>query len=159
MRGSVPTVKCKSILIGRACSDSRDAWRSKMRFDPVASDHFASVMERNNFQRMKSDLNLYVHKAKRLYVLAYVDDLMFFGCKPDVDDLISILRKELILKVTGPARKGNIHLKLSHLSHFGASSRYHPVVWDTWRRLLEDQTVNYTFQTPEIGHLECRYHG
>ena len=70
-------------------------------------DHFASAMERNNFQRMKSDLNLYVHKAKGLYVLAYVDDLMFFGCKPDVDDLISILRKELILKVTGERTEGS----------------------------------------------------
>ena len=33
-------------------------------------DHFASVMERNNCQRMKSDPNLYVRKTKRLYVLA-----------------------------------------------------------------------------------------
>ena len=70
-------------------------------------DRFASVMERNNFQRMKSEPDLYVRKTKRLYVLAYVDDLMFFGCKPDVDDLISILRKELILKVTGELTEGS----------------------------------------------------
>ena len=29
-------------------------------------DHFASVMEKNNFKRMKSDPNLYVRKRKRL---------------------------------------------------------------------------------------------
>ena len=56
---------------------------------------------------MKSDPNLYVNKTKRLYVLAYVDDLMFFGCKPDADDLISILRKELILKITGELTEGS----------------------------------------------------
>ena len=42
-------------------------------------DHFASVTEKNNFKRMKSDPKLHVRKHKRLYVLCHVDDLMFFG--------------------------------------------------------------------------------
>ena len=35
-------------------------------------------MEKNNFKRMKSDSILYVHESKKLYVFAYVEDLMFF---------------------------------------------------------------------------------
>ena len=63
--------------------------------------HFASVMEKNNFRRMKSDPNLYVHNDKRLYVLAYVDDLMFFGSEVDVSALVQDLQKDLLLKMTG----------------------------------------------------------
>ena len=63
--------------------------------------HFASVMEKNNFRRMKSDPNLYVHNTKQLYVLAYVDDLMFFGSEADVSALVQDLQKDLLLKMTG----------------------------------------------------------
>ena len=63
--------------------------------------HFASVMEKNNFRRMKSDPNLYVHNTKQLYVLAYVDDLMFFGSEVDVSALVQDLQKDLLLKMTG----------------------------------------------------------
>ncbi|OLP97472.1 Retrovirus-related Pol polyprotein from transposon TNT 1-94 [Symbiodinium microadriaticum] len=69
--------------------------------------HFASVMEKNNFRRMKSDPNLYVHESKKLYVLAYVDDLMFFGSCADVSTLIADLQKDLLLKVTGTLDEGN----------------------------------------------------
>ena len=63
--------------------------------------HFASVMEKNNFRRMKSDPNLYVHDTRQLYVLAYVDDLMFFGSEVDVSALVQDLQKDLLLKMTG----------------------------------------------------------
>ena len=63
--------------------------------------HFASVMERNNFRRMKSGPNLYVHNTKQLYVLAYVDDLVFFGSEADVSALVQDLQKDLLLKMTG----------------------------------------------------------
>ena len=69
--------------------------------------HFASVMEKNNFRRMKSDPNLYVHESKKLYVLAYVDDLMFFGSCADVSTSIADLQKDLLLKVTGALDEGN----------------------------------------------------
>ena len=69
--------------------------------------HFASVMEKNNFRRMKSDPNLYVHESKKLYVLAYVDDLMFFGSCADVSTLIADLQKDLLLKVTGTLDEGD----------------------------------------------------
>ena len=63
--------------------------------------HFAACMEKYGFMRMKSDPNLYVHSTKKLYVLAYVDDLMFFGSKPDIDPCVQDLQKDLLLKMTG----------------------------------------------------------
>ena len=64
-------------------------------------------MEKNGFKRMKSDPNLYVHTEKRLYVLVYVDDLMFFGNKKHVEQCVSDLRKDLLLKVTGTLEEGS----------------------------------------------------
>ena len=69
-------------------------------------DHFASVMEKNNFKIMKGDPNLYVRKHKRLYILCYVDDLTFFGSQPGVQAAISDLSKDLMLKVTGHLTDG-----------------------------------------------------
>ena len=69
--------------------------------------HLASVMEKNGFKRMKSDPNLYVHTEKRVYVLGYVDDLMFFGNKKHVEQCVSDLRKDLLLKVTGTLEEGS----------------------------------------------------
>ncbi|CAE7220981.1 RE1 [Symbiodinium natans] len=69
-------------------------------------EHFASVMKKNGFRRVKSDPNLYVHETKQLYVLAYVDDLMFFGSKPDVELSVAELQKDLLLKMTGTLDEG-----------------------------------------------------
>ena len=63
-------------------------------------------MEKNGFRCMKPDPNLYVHDSKQLYVLAYVDDLMFFGSQADVSTLIKDLQKDLLLKVTGTLDEG-----------------------------------------------------
>ena len=68
--------------------------------------HFAACMETYGFVRMKSDPNLYVHSTKKLYVLAYVDDLMFFGSKPDIDLCVQDLQKDLLLKMTGALTEG-----------------------------------------------------
>ena len=70
-------------------------------------DHFASVMKKNNFRRMKSDPNLYVHNTKKLYVLCYVDDLMVFGSDSDVPKVIEDLSQDLLVKVTGQLSVGN----------------------------------------------------
>ena len=63
-------------------------------------------MAKNGFKRMKSDPNLYVHESKRLYVLAYVDDLMFFGQKREVDSMVQDLQSDLLLKLTGTLSEG-----------------------------------------------------
>ena len=57
-------------------------------------DHFASVMKKLNFDRIKSDPNLYVHKTKRLYVLK-------LACK-----VVTEMQKELLLKTTGHLSEG-----------------------------------------------------
>ena len=92
--------------------DGNTVWKLKralygLRNAPrLWQDHFASVVEKNNFRRMKSDPNLYVRRQKRLYILCYVDDLMFFGSQPDIQAAISDLSKDLILKVSGRLTDG-----------------------------------------------------
>ena len=49
---------------------------------------------------------VYVRSTKKLYVLAYVDDLMFFGSKPDIDLCVQDLQKDLLLKMTGTLTEG-----------------------------------------------------
>ena len=93
--------------------EGRTLWKLKkalygLKHSPkLWQQHFASVMQKNGFTRMKSDPNLYVHESKQLYVLAYVDDLMFFGSKADVSTVISDLQKDLLLKVTGTLDEGD----------------------------------------------------
>ena len=70
-------------------------------------DHFAAVMKKLGFSRMKSDPNLYVHVQKRVYVLAYVDDLMVFGSRAAIDHFTKELSKDLLLKITGQLSEGN----------------------------------------------------
>ena len=92
--------------------EGRTLWKLKkalygLKHSPkLWQQHFASVMEKNGFRRMKSDPNLYVHDSKQLYVLAYADDLMFFGSQADVSTLIQDLQKDLLLKVTGTLNEG-----------------------------------------------------
>ena len=92
--------------------EGRTLWKLKkalygLKHSPkLLQQHFASVMEKTGFRRMKSDPNLYVHDSKQLYVLAYVDDLMFFGSQADVSTLTKDLQKDLLLKVTGTFNEG-----------------------------------------------------
>ena len=102
--------------------DQNIVWKLKRALDGLKNsprlwqDHFATVMKKLNFSRMKSDPNLYVYNQKRLYVLTYVDDLMFFGSRPDIDVLANDMRKELLLKTTG-------HLSEGQEVHFGREIR------------------------------------
>ncbi|CAE7439381.1 RE2 [Symbiodinium natans] len=59
------------------------------------------------FQCMKSDPNLYFHAGRKVYVLCYVDDLMLFGAKKDVDAIVASLQKELLLRITGELVEGS----------------------------------------------------
>ena len=68
--------------------------------------HFASTLESKGFQRMKSDPNLYFHAKRKIYLLCYVDDLMLFGERKAVADLVADLQKELLLRVTGELSEG-----------------------------------------------------
>ena len=65
-------------------------------------EHFAEVMtSKLGFRRCKSDPNLYRHESGKLYVLAYVDDLLVVGTDEMRKGLMSRLTEEVLLKETG----------------------------------------------------------
>ena len=85
-------------------------------------DHYASVMERLGFRRCKSDSNLYCHKSRSLYVLAYVDDLLIVGDAKLNKEFVEALSKELPVKIAGELRPNTEHSFLSRkLRHNGDS--------------------------------------
>ena len=55
---------------------------------------------------MKSDLNLYYNASRKVYILCYVDNLIIFGDKKAVADVVASLQKELLLRVTGELSEG-----------------------------------------------------
>ena len=79
-------------------------------------------MERLGFRRCKSDSNLYCHKSRSLYVLAYVDDLLIVGDAKLKKEFIEALSKELLVKITGELRPNTEHSFLGRrLRHNGDS--------------------------------------
>ena len=70
-------------------------------------EHFAEVMtSKLGFRRCKSDPNLYCHQSGKLYVLAYVDDLLVVGTDEMRMDFVSRLSEEVLLKETGTMCQG-----------------------------------------------------
>ena len=57
-------------------------------------------MAKLGFRRCKSDSNLYCHKSRDLYVLAYVDDLLSAGDLQLQQELLDPLEEELQVKIT-----------------------------------------------------------
>ena len=73
-------------------------------------EHFAEVMTTKlGFRRCKSDPNLYCHESGRLYVLAYVDDLLVVGTDEMRKSFMSQLSEEVLLKETGQLVPGSKH--------------------------------------------------
>ena len=69
-------------------------------------EHFAEVMTTKlGFRRCKSDPNLYCHESGRLYVLAYVDDLLVVGTDEMRKSFMSQLSEEVLLKETFLGRR------------------------------------------------------
>ena len=86
-------------------------------------EHFAEVMtSRMGFRRCKSDPNLYCHESGKLYVLAYIDDLLVVGTDEMRKDFTSKLSEEVLLKETGNLVPGTEHTFLGRrLRHNGDS--------------------------------------
>ena len=62
-------------------------------------EHFAEVMtSKLGFRRCKSEPNLYCHESGRLYVLAYVDDLLVVGADEMRKSFMSQLSEEVLRK-------------------------------------------------------------
>ena len=55
------------------------------------------------FRRCKSDPNLYRHESGKLYVLAYVDDLLVVGTDEMRKDFMSRLTEEVFAQRDWPA--------------------------------------------------------
>ena len=55
---------------------------------------------------MISDPNLYYNATCKVYILCYVNDLMTFGGKKAVADVVAPLQKELLFRVTGGLSEG-----------------------------------------------------
>ena len=69
--------------------------------------HLAATLESQGFRRMKSDPNLYYSASRKVYILCcYVDDLMIFGGKKAVAEVVESLQKEFLLRVTGELSEG-----------------------------------------------------
>ena len=87
-------------------------------------EHFADVMiSKLRFRRCKSDSNLYCHESGKLYVLAYVDDLLVVGTDEMRKEFMSRLSsEEVLLKETGQLVPGTEHTFLGRrLRHNGDS--------------------------------------
>ena len=103
-------------------------WRLKkamygLRQAPKLQEHFAEVMTTKlGFRRCKSDPNLYCHESGRLYVLAYVDDLLVVGTDEMRKSFMSQLSEEVLLKETGQLVPRSEHTFLGRrLRHNGDS--------------------------------------
>ena len=66
----------------------------------------AATLASQGFRRLKSDPTLCYSASRKLYILCYVDDLMIFGDKKSVADVVESLQKELLLCATGELSKG-----------------------------------------------------
>ena len=86
-------------------------------------EHFAEVMtSKHGFRRCKSDPNLYCDESGKLYVLAYVDDLLVVGTDETRKEFMSRLSEEVLLKGTGQLVPGTEHTFLGRrLRHNGDS--------------------------------------
>ena len=86
-------------------------------------EHFAEVMTTKlGFRRCKSDPNLYCHESGRLYVLAYVDDLLVVGTDEMRKSFMSQVSEEVLLTETGQLVPGSEHTFLGRrLRHNGDS--------------------------------------
>eukprot|EP00439_Symbiodinium_sp_Y106_P020867 s7297_g2.t1 len=144
--------------------EGRTLWKLKkalygLKHSPkLWQQHFASVMEKNGFRRMKSDPNLYVHDSKQLYVLAYADDLMFFGSQADVSTLIQDLQKDLLLKVTGTLNEGQssslLGRNLKRTSTFisvGMSPSYIDAMLELYGLKQKIETRSSTSRPPDLA--------
>ena len=66
------------------------------------AEHFAETMTTKlGFRRCKSDPNVYCHESGRLYVIAYVDDLLGVGNDEMRKSFMSQLSEEVLLKEPG----------------------------------------------------------
>jgi hypothetical protein len=73
-----------------------------LRTSPRAwQEHFALDLQQMGLKRLLTDPDIYVDAVHQVYVIAYVDDIMWFGEKLHIENFFKEFQKRVLLKVTG----------------------------------------------------------
>ena len=73
-----------------------------LRTSPKAwQEHLAQVLKDLGLQRLVSEPNVYKNILGTLYVMAYVDDLLFFGEDTEVTRVFKAIQAQVLLRPTG----------------------------------------------------------
>ena len=98
----------------------RIAWKLNkaiygLRSSPEAwQDHLAQTLQQLNMRRLKAEPNVYCNSAGTVYIMAYVDDLLFVGEPQQIQDTFRAIQKQLLLRPTGTLTMGQTIAFLSH---------------------------------------------
>ena len=63
--------------------------------------HVAQVLRELGFTRLQSDANVYINHIKKVIIYAYVDDLLTLGTSSALDEMIILIKKYFLIKLTG----------------------------------------------------------
>ena len=64
-------------------------------------DHFAQVLQQMGLSRLTSEPNVYRNNEQTMFVMVYVDDLLFLGQQQEVDKTFKEVQKHVLLRPTG----------------------------------------------------------
>ena len=64
-------------------------------------DHFAQVLQQLGLTRLTSEPNVYRNKEQTMFVMVYVDDLLFLGQPQEVNKTFQEIQKHVLLRPTG----------------------------------------------------------
>ena len=64
-------------------------------------DHFAQVLQQMGLSRLTSEPNVYRNNEQTMFVMVYVDDLLFLGQQQEVDKTFKEVPKHVLLRPTG----------------------------------------------------------
>ena len=69
-------------------------------------DHFAQVLQQMGLSRLTSEPNVYRNNEQTMFVMVYVDDLLFLGQQQEVDKTFKEVQKHVLLRPTGALGSG-----------------------------------------------------
>ena len=64
-------------------------------------DHFAQALQQLGLSRLTSEPNVYRNNEQIMFVMVYVDDLLFLGQQQEVDKTFKEVQKHVLLRPTG----------------------------------------------------------
>ena len=78
----------------------------------VRQYHFWSTLKEVGFARLNSEANIYKHNTLKVFMDFYVDDLLTVGVEEHMQDVMSDISKELLLKYTGQLHDASDTVKM-----------------------------------------------